>query len=58
MAARFKLEGERGLLDRSSRAQCCPRGLSADEQRKLEGLRRQRWPLWRIAMQAGRGLAT
>jgi len=56
--ARFKAEGERGLLDRSSRPRHCPRGLSAQEQGSLEALRRQRWPLWRIAMQAGRGVAT
>lgn len=56
--ARFRAEGELGLLDRSSRPRCCPRGLSADEQASLEALRRQRWPLWRIAMQAGRGVAT
>jgi transposase InsO family protein len=56
--ARFKAEGERGLLDRSSRPRHCPRGLSAQEQASLEALRRQRWPLWRIAMQAGRGVAT
>jgi transposase InsO family protein len=56
--ARFKAEGEPGLLDRSSRPRRCPRGLSAEERYVLEGLRRQRWPLWRIAMQAGRGVAT
>jgi transposase InsO family protein len=56
--ARFRAEGELGLLDRSSRPRRCPRGLSADEQGSLEALRRQRWPLWRIAMQAGRGVAT
>lgn len=56
--ARFKAEGEHGLLDRSSRPRHCPRGLSAQEQGSLEALRRQRWPLWRIAMQAGRGVAT
>ena len=56
--ARFKAEGERGLLDRSSRPRRCPRGLSVEEQRALEALRRQRWPLWLIAMQAGRGVAT
>lgn len=56
--ARFKAEGERGLVDRSSRPRHCPRGLSADEQGSFEALRRQRWPLWRIAMQAGRGVAT
>jgi transposase InsO family protein len=56
--ARFKVEGEAGLLDRSSRPKRSPRGLSAQEQRELEVLRRQRWPLWRIAMQARRGVAT
>jgi transposase InsO family protein len=56
--ARFKAEGEDGLLDRSSRPRRCPRGLTAQEQGALEALRRQRWPLWRIAMQAGRGIAT
>jgi transposase InsO family protein len=56
--ARFKAEGERGLLDRSSRPRHCPRGLSAEEQGSLEAMRRQRWPLWRIAMRAGRGVAT
>ncbi|HOY35835.1 MAG TPA: IS481 family transposase [Piscinibacter sp.] len=56
--ARFKAEGERGLLDRSSRPRRCPRGLSVQEQGSLEALRRQRWPLWRIALQSGRGVAT
>ena len=56
--ARFRAEGEPGLLDRSSRPRRCPRGLSAEERYALEGLRRQRWPLWRIALQAGRGVAT
>lgn len=56
--ARFKAEGEPGLLDRSSRPRHCPRGLSVEERASLEALRRQRWPLWRIAMQAGRGVAT
>jgi transposase InsO family protein len=56
--ARFKAEGAAGLADRSSRPLRCPRSLSTDEQSELEGLRRRRWPLWRIAMQAGRGVAT
>jgi transposase InsO family protein len=56
--ARFKAEGESGLLDRSSRPKHFPRGLSVEEQHALEGLRRQRWPLWRIAVQSGRGVAT
>ena len=53
--ARFKAEGELGLRDRSSHPRHCPRGLSAEKQGSLEALRRQRWPLWRFAMQAGLG---
>ena len=56
--ARFKAEGVAGLVDRSSRPRCCPRTLTASEQVRLEALRRQRWPLWRIALQAGRGIGT
>jgi transposase InsO family protein len=56
--ARFKAEGAAGLADRSSRPRRSPRALSAQEQGALEGLRRRRWPLWRIAQQAGRGIAT
>ena len=56
--ARFKAEGIAGLTDRSSRPRRCPRALTAQEQGELEGLRRRRWPLWRIAMQTRRGVAT
>jgi len=56
--ARFKTEGPSGLLDRSSRPRRMPRALSAAEQSHLELLRRQRWPLWRIALRAGRGMGT
>jgi len=56
--ARFRAEGAAGLTDRSSRPRRSPRALSPQQQGELEGLRRQRWPLWRIAVQAGRGLAT
>ena len=56
--ARFRAEGEAGLLDRSSRPRRCPGSLSVDEQRALERLRRQRWPLCRIAAQAQRGMGT
>jgi len=56
--ARFKSEGPHGLLDRSSRPKRMPRALGTAEQQRLEGLRRQRWPLWRIAQQAGRGIGT
>jgi transposase InsO family protein len=56
--ARFKAEGAAGLADRSSRPLRLPRALTSQEQSQLEGLRRQRWPLWRIAAQAGRGIGT
>jgi transposase InsO family protein len=56
--ARFKAEGEVGLIDRSSRPLHSPRALTPQEQGELEGMRRRRWPLWRIASQAGRGVAT
>jgi transposase InsO family protein len=56
--ARFRAEGPGGLLDRSSRPKRSPKAVSQVEQAQLEDLRRQRWPLWRIATQAGRGIAT
>lgn len=56
--ARFKAEGAAGLADRSSRPQRCPQALTPQEQCQLEELRRQRWPLWRIAAQARRGIGT
>ena len=56
--ARFKAEGLAGLSDRSSRPLHSPRALMAQEHGELEALRRQRWPLWRMAQQARRGLAT
>ena len=56
--ARFRAEGSAGLADRSSRPKHMPRALSATERQCLEALRRQRWPLWRIAAQAGRGMGT
>ncbi|MDM0071763.1 IS481 family transposase [Variovorax sp. J31P207] len=56
--ARFKAEGLPGLNDRSSKPAHCPHATSAVDRAQFEALRRQRWPLWRIAMQAGRSLAT
>lgn len=56
--ARFRSEGEAGLSDRSSRPMRSPRSLTAQEHAQLEQLRRQRWPLWRIAAQAQRGMGT
>lgn len=56
--ARFRSEGAAGLVDRSSRPLRSPRALATDEQAELERMRRLRWPLWRIAAQAGRGVGT
>ena len=56
--ARFKAEGPTGLQDRSSRPRTCPHATAAQERRHFEQLRRKRWPLWRIALQCGRSLAT
>ncbi|TXC62154.1 helix-turn-helix domain-containing protein [Piscinibacter aquaticus] len=56
--ARFKAEGAAGPADRSSRPKRSPRALTAQKQAQLEDLRRRRWPLWRIAEQAGCGVAT
>ena len=55
---RFKAEGPAGLLDRSSRPRRSPAACAQEEVGRFEQLRRQRMPLWRIAMQAGRSLAT
>lgn len=56
--ARFRSEGLAGLDDRSSRPLRSPRALTTQEHAQLEELRRQRWPLWRIAAQAQRGVGT
>lgn len=56
--ARFKAEGPAGLVDRSSRPLRSPRALTPQEHVEFERLRRLRWPLWRIAAQARRGLGT
>jgi transposase InsO family protein len=56
--ARFKAEGAAGLLDRSSKPHGSPRACSAEELQAFELRRRQRVPLWRIAQEHGRSLAT
>ena len=56
--ARFKAEGPAGLADRSSRPKRSPKALTAQENSELESMRRRRWPLWRIACQAQRGIGT
>jgi transposase InsO family protein len=56
--ARFKAEGATGLLDRSSRPHRSPQACTAVELVSFEMQRRLRVPLWRIARQGGRSLAT
>lgn len=56
--ARFKAEGLAGLRDRSSRPHRSPRACSPEQVGHFEQLRRQRQPLWRIARECGRSLAT
>ena len=56
--ARFRAEGAAGLLDRSSRPHCSPKACSPQEIDQFEQRRRQRQPLWRIAREHGRCLAT
>ena len=56
--ARFKAEGPQGLLDRNSRPHRSPRACTALELVSFETQRRLRVPLWRIARDNGRSLAT
>jgi len=56
--ARYREQGPAGLMDRSSRPRRSPRALAGEEIERLRALRQRRWPLWRIAQEAGRGLAT
>ena len=56
--ARFDAEGSPGLQDRSSRPSTSPRVCLAAEVVAFEQGRRQRLPLWRIAKECGRSLAT
>jgi transposase InsO family protein len=55
---RFEAEGPQGLFDRSSRPHRSPTAISAGKRRRLEQLRRRRWPMWRIARDQGCSLAT
>ena len=55
---RFTAEGSSGLVDRSSRPRRSPRSLAGHEVEAIERLRRQRWPLWRIARELARALST
>jgi transposase InsO family protein len=56
--ARFKAEGGSGLVDRSSRPQRSPKACTALELVSFEAQRRLRVPLWRIARDNERSLAT
>jgi transposase InsO family protein len=56
--ARFKAEGVEGLMDRSSRPRRSPRACPLEQVQQFELRRRQRLPLWRIARETGRSLAT
>jgi transposase InsO family protein len=55
---RYRAEGAAGLTDRSSRPHSMPKAMSQSEIEQVERLRRQRWPLWRIAGELGRALST
>jgi transposase len=56
--ARYRALGAAGLVDRSSRPRRSPRALSEDEIERLRTLRHGRWPLWRMAQETRRGIAT
>ncbi|MBF9266998.1 leucine zipper domain-containing protein, partial [Paracidovorax cattleyae] len=56
--ARFRAEGPTGLLDRTSRPHRSPLACAPEQLQHFEQQRRLRLPLWRIARQAGRSLAT
>lgn len=56
--ARFRNEGTGGLADRSSRPRRCPHATSIEQHQQFELLRRQCWPLWRIARHSGCSLTT
>lgn len=56
--ARFKAEGARGLQERSSRPHHSPKACAPEQIRQFEQRRRERIPLWRIASESGRSLAT
>lgn len=56
--ARFRAEGPDGLLERSSRPHRSPLACPCEQIQQFEQQRRQRQPLWRIAREAGRSLAT
>lgn len=56
--ARYRQEGDAGLVDRSSAPGLSPRRIPGSEVTVWESLRRERWSQWRIAQHAGRALST
>ncbi len=56
--ARFEAGGIEGLLDRSSRPQRTRSSIDAELTERIEGLRRGRMPVRRIATVVGRSVAT
>ena len=50
---RFEAEGPQGLFDRSSRPHHSPTAIPKRKRRRIEQLRRRRWPMWRIAQDQG-----
>jgi transposase InsO family protein len=56
--SRYQVEGERGLLDRSSRPRRSPRQLSAKLVRRIQQLRRRRYTGLRIAEELGLAIST
>lgn len=56
--ARYRAEGEAGLIDRSSRPRHCPHAIRPEDKQRWESLRRQRWPQWRIAAETEGSLAS
>ena len=57
-ARRYRLQGEGGLYDRSSRPHRHPRATPAPLRARIEALRRQRWTAVRIALTVGVSPAT
>ena len=54
---RYRLEGEHGMADRTSRPEQMPTAMSDDLKERVERLRRQRWSYDRIAKEIGRSRA-
>ena len=55
---RFEAEGTAGLFDRSSRPHHSPTATPVRKRRRIEQLRRRRWPMWRIAQDQGCSLSS